>query len=154
MKRRGFCAGLLCLLAAPFSVALGRRRNEMELIQAGVDTQGDSISLEVLEKAVARARLPMPVARNFSNRPEHLLGRVTSLRMDGDRAVAAVDLNAGGRELVRRGWELAAGGSAKPVGENPKVLVDFEFTGAALTDNKVKRIGWASKPYPVWRKWW
>ena len=113
---------------------------EMELLKVGTDAQGDTFTKGCLEQVVKRFKPgSVPITIGFD--PRSLpVGSVQSLRLDGDRLMAAINLDAAGTKAVDGGMELASGGTFTIKGEHgtPQVIDEFDLTGAALTDKKVK----------------
>ena len=113
---------------------------ELELLKAGIDSVGDTITLECL-KGMVKDFKPgqVPVTVGFDPRAVPV-GNVTALRLDGERVMATLVLNGAGKfEVAKAGVELASGGKFETGGGKPPFTINsFELTGAALTDKKVK----------------
>lgn len=112
---------------------------ELELLKAGPDSQGDVVTRKCLEDLVGKFKPgSVPVTIGFDSRVP--VGKVMALRLDGDRLMASVEFDDDGEKAAAgEGIELASGGTfergdAKP----PFTIKNFELTGAALTDKKVK----------------
>lgn len=107
---------------------------EMELIRAGVDSQGDEFTTEELRGVVERFNRPLPVLLGFdmSSPP---VGRVTALRLNDNRVMAAVEIE----NSIADGLELAVGGHARCeiVRGGVRRIEQFDLTHAGLVANKV-----------------
>ena len=112
-------------------------RKRMELIKADVvDANGDLFPREVLERAVAAAKLPLPVSRRFSHMLEDAQGQITGLSMEGSVVMADVELwNTPVASMIGPDFELAFGGRCdivEPGADGVRRLTNVEIVMGSL----------------------
>lgn len=113
-------------------------QRKMELLKARRDSQGDEFTQACIEGVAKSFKPGISVTLGFS--PLALpVGIITGLRVEEDRLMALVDLDADGVKAVDDGMELASGGRFDLDKVDGHRLIDsFQLTGAALTKEKVK----------------
>lgn len=80
---------------------------EVELLRAGLDSQGDEFTEELLKKLVNDFTEELPITLGFGEEAPRV-GRIKSLKFEKGALVAICELGSEGMEHKHNGTELAA----------------------------------------------
>lgn len=86
---------------------------EVELMRVGTDAKGNTITQKSLEAVIANFKPgSIPVSLGFGPHKTRV-GKVRALRIDGDRVIATVELDADGVGMVTGGMGPASVGQSE-----------------------------------------